>query len=85
MHVNIHANARFPVADGHHQIGRLASDALQGEEFVDGIRHPTTKVMDQTVANRTNLFGLVFVKPDRINGLFDGFRGECAHTFRRVG
>ena len=85
VYVDIYADPGLSISDGHHEIGRLAADAFQRQEFFDGIRHPSSKVLKKALTNRPNLSGFVFVEAHRIDGFLYRSDGERAHVLRRVG
>jgi len=84
MHVDVHANAGFTIADRHHQIRCFPANPRQSDQFLDGAGNRSSIDVEKAAANGMNGFGFRPVEPDGIDRAFDLLEREGQHGGRLV-
>jgi len=76
MHVDIHADTGFAIADCDHQIGRFPANPRESDQLFDGVGNRTSVDVQKAAADGMNGLGFCPVESNRIDGSFDLFEGE---------
>ena len=72
MHVNINTDTRLSIAHRDDQIRRFTPDPGQRLQLIERIGNMVIISFEELRADLLNLFGFCPVKPDWVNGFFDG-------------
>jgi len=82
MDVDIHTDARFAIANRHHQVRRFSADPRQRDQFLDGVGNRSAINLQKATTNGVNGFGFCPVESDRIDSALDLLERESQHGGR---
>lgn len=82
--VRIDGNSGLPKGFVQNDVCSLAADARQAHELVTRLRDFAAKLINDHLAERDDILGLVAPKPDGFDVTFDAFKAERQHLLRRI-